>query len=442
MTVGVSYATRERLLLGLQQTLQQRRLYPDGHPAIARTDEAFTAIVAEAMRDVDSVRFVLGAEPIVIKTPLPHLRASCADLLGVCAQRHVACLVLRRGLAPSEVASLWSILLGEDDVPRGLESTTYLNQRGITHAAFFLVNPALSTGATSSILPRDLARLTDDAVGYLTEALVPLTAGAHLGVEALDLAAVRVVDGVIEGVWSLPPHGDVTGFEATLWHSVDVGVVCAVVGLALGVPRAALLRLASVGLLHDVGKLLLPAELSAIDQLADVPDPLREQWQSHGRLGASILSQEPSWDSAWALGALHHHDRLGAGLSATPGIVDVLALADYYATRSAEWRALDDAHELFAAHMVATGSEIFDRRLVRVLLQAIGVYPPGTVVRLSTGQRALVLRPNPSLVTRPIVRLLGDDRSTGAPSSPLVDLSAPGDPPFAYDASVVGTEPD
>jgi hypothetical protein len=47
-----------------------------------------------------------------------------------------------------------------------------------------------------------------------------------------------------------------------------------------------------------------------------------------------------------------------------------------------------------------------DQRLVRRFSQLVGIYPPGAVVRLSTGEIALVLRVHAADPFRPAVRVL------------------------------------
>jgi hypothetical protein len=68
--------------------------------------------------------------------------------------------------------------------------------------------------------------------------------------------------------------------------------------------------------------------------------------------------------------------------------------------------------------------DLFDPLVSKVFIRAMGVYPTGTVVELSTGERAVVLRQNDDVryLHRPVVVLLGDNGPQGDP----VDLSERG----------------
>jgi hypothetical protein len=63
----------------------------------------------------------------------------------------------------------------------------------------------------------------------------------------------------------------------------------------------------------------------------------------------------------------------------------------------------------------------FDPELVRMFTQMMGIYPPRSVVRLSTGEIAIVILPNADIVS-PCVRIITDgDGAFVAPHD--VDLS-------------------
>jgi hypothetical protein len=50
--------------------------------------------------------------------------------------------------------------------------------------------------------------------------------------------------------------------------------------------------------------------------------------------------------------------------------------------------------------------KMFDPALVRTFIRMMGAFPPGTRVRLDTGEEAMALKANPEDPFRPIVRLV------------------------------------
>lgn len=66
-----------------------------------------------------------------------------------------------------------------------------------------------------------------------------------------------------------------------------------------------------------------------------------------------------------------------------------------------------------------------DEALVRVFVRLMGLYPPRSLVRLSTGETAIVLASNEGDITAPVVRVIAD--AYGAMVAPRdVDLSVLG----------------
>jgi hypothetical protein len=56
---------------------------------------------------------------------------------------------------------------------------------------------------------------------------------------------------------------------------------------------------------------------------------------------------------------------------------------------------------------------MFDPVLVRTFIRMMGAFPPGTRVRLDTGEEAMALKANPEDPYRPIVRLVEGTSSEG-----------------------------
>jgi hypothetical protein len=57
------------------------------------------------------------------------------------------------------------------------------------------------------------------------------------------------------------------------------------------------------------------------------------------------------------------------------------------------------------AYMYANQRSKFDEPLLKSLIKSLGIYPPGSVVQLSTGVHAVVISVNPGKPLRPFVML-------------------------------------
>ena len=57
------------------------------------------------------------------------------------------------------------------------------------------------------------------------------------------------------------------------------------------------------------------------------------------------------------------------------------------------------------AHMYANQRSKLDEALLKRLIKSLGIYPPGSIVQLSTGIHAIVISVNPNKPLRPFVML-------------------------------------
>ncbi len=72
------------------------------------------------------------------------------------------------------------------------------------------------------------------------------------------------------------------------------------------------------------------------------------------------------------------------------------------------------------AHMFSRQRQKFDAAILKLLIKSLGVYPPGSVVRLSSGDHGMVISVNPSKPLRPCVMLHLPDVPAKTPM--LIDL--------------------
>jgi len=93
-------------------------------------------------------------------------------------------------------------------------------------------------------------------------------------------------------------------------------------------------------------------------------------------------------------------------------------------TRPRPYRPAQTPYEATRAILIDGSVQKFDQTLVRAFLDAVSLFPIGSVVELNTGTRARVIRANADHHTRPIVERL-DDR--GQPLGQIIDLSSESD---------------
>ncbi len=138
------------------------------------------------------------------------------------------------------------------------------------------------------------------------------------------------------------------------------------------------------------------------DQLAlqeEAPSPQqREVIDKHAQRAAACLREAGVTDELWLQAVEHHHSTLSGPLSAqTPALqlARLLQRADIFSARLSMRRA----RPAQAASAALKAAYLDERQQAdeagKAIIQATGIYPPGSYVRLSSGEVAVVLRRGP-----------------------------------------------
>lgn len=118
-----------------------------------------------------------------------------------------------------------------------------------------------------------------------------------------DLAQNLTTAGnVIDQLYNLPPCDDYT-----FRHSVNVSVIAGLIALWLNYPSESIHAISLAGLLHDVGKSLLPSKL--VNRPYKLSSDHYEAYKQHVTLGYELLSKIPGIAESVRLGVIDHHER-------------------------------------------------------------------------------------------------------------------------------------
>lgn len=225
----------------------------------------------------------------------------------------------------------------------------------------------------------------------------------------------------------------------TYGHGLQVAVYLVAFGRHLGFPRAELSQLGTIGLLLDIGKIKLPRAL--LEKQGRLTAEEFETAKSHVNLGLEILSATPNWPIEVLEGIAQHHERMNGsgyprGLKAEKiGIFGRMAgITDCFAalTKSRPYAEAVSSYEALRS-ITGWGGEYFHAPLTEQFVQAIGVFPVGSLVELSTGEVAVVVSHNKVRRLKPRVLLLTAPDKTPSAYPIMVDL--------LYDPLLGGEEP-
>jgi len=208
-----------------------------------------------------------------------------------------------------------------------------------------------------------------------------------------------------------------------------VNVSLLVMGQArgLGIDGGLLREFGLAALMHDIGKVRTPTEiLNKPDKLTDSEFTILKR---HTVEGAEILRSTPDMPSLAPVVAFEHHLRAdGTGYPvgvARPTLnlaTTLVGIADVYDAMRSQ-RVYQEAFptDRILAVLQRNHGLQFDQHLVRRFSQLVGIYPPGNIVRLNSGEVAVVLQTYAPDPHRPRVRLM--QASDGTRLSRPVDVN-------------------
>jgi putative nucleotidyltransferase with HDIG domain len=269
------------------------------------------------------------------------------------------------------------------------------------------------------------------------EVVMSLFGEARMG-KALDVqSCLPLVDEIASSVWRNP--GAFTSMarlkthdDYTYMHSVAVCALMVSLARQLGMDEAEAREAGMAGLLHDMGKAVMPLEV--LNKPGKLTTEEYAVMKTHPERGHDML-KEGTAPVAMALDVcLHHHERPD-GMGYPHGLAGALlsrparmgAVCDVYdaITSNRPYKAGWDPAESIARMAAWSKAGQFDDHIFQLFVRSLGIYPNGSLVRLRSGRLAVVIEQNEKSLMSPRVKVFFN-ALTQMPMPPeMLDLSDP-----------------
>ncbi|MCM3878532.1 MAG: HD-GYP domain-containing protein [Vicinamibacterales bacterium] len=398
------------LLRRFGAALRGVHLYAPNHPIVTRNLDSL-ADVLRALHEHEAtvVIGILEEELIVGDLPMSKASASMGELIRRLTALGVERITIARDVSAEELKA-FVIKFGQlEKLPSKEQNAAgQLDSQNIHVGRVTMTEQAPDAGSDAATI----RRLYAEAVSVASM----VWESARSEERPDPSAAQNMIDGLAHAVLqNRPALLALTALKDydnyTFTHMVNVAILTMAQARGLGIEGPQLREFGLAALMHDIGKVKTPSEiLNKPDKLTDEEFTIMKR---HTVDGAEILRATPDIPALAPVVAFEHHLRIdGTGYPAVSrnglnlatmlcGIADV-----YDAMRSQrKYQQAFPSERILLVLQRNDGSQ-FDQNLVRRFVQLVGIYPVGNLVKLDTGEIAIVLQTHAPDPHRPKVRIL------------------------------------
>jgi putative nucleotidyltransferase with HDIG domain len=199
-----------------------------------------------------------------------------------------------------------------------------------------------------------------------------------------------------------------TSDEYTFKHSVDVATISMIIAKQQNLPANEIREIGISGLLHDIGKTKVPLEiLNKPSRLTDEEFAIMKQ---HSLYGYQMICDREEFSQEICLGVLQHHEKIngkgyptGADDSTISPYARILAVADIYDALVTERPYKAAFSQRDAVEMIMSMTSELDINAMKSFLRSTILYPVDSIVELSNGEKARVVKNHTKYLLRPTV---------------------------------------
>ncbi len=222
-----------------------------------------------------------------------------------------------------------------------------------------------------------------------------------------------------------------TADDYTYMHSVAVCALMIALSKQLGLDEKQTRSAGIAGLLHDLGKALMPMDV--LNKPGKLTDEEFAIIKKHPEEGHKLLLSSSGADEIALDVVLHHHEKTdGSGYpkhlkdSEISLFAKMGAVCDVYdaITSNRPYKAGWDPAESLR-RMAEWVNGHFDPTIFQAFVKSVGIYPIGSLVKLNSGRLGIVIDQAEKSLLTPSVKVFYSIRSKARIKPEVIDLSRP-----------------
>lgn len=422
----------EFFLQQINSAIKNYSFYPKGHPYVFQPIKRGFDIMTEFFKEGEEIQLGVIEEIMWVQNiPVPQ-EFMWDTLMDVFKKINKDAVVIRKGVDFQE----WErfvVTLATFTQPEELKEDNFS-----AHIQFHSIEKE----------DKDIAKkIYNDAISAVKNVISEIRMGKIPKADEVKVVVGKIVDQVLKNKQTMVALTLIKSYDDYLfYHSVNVTILCLALGESLKLTPDLLKELGTAAMLHDIGKVKIDPKIVL------KPDKLtEEEWEQmkqHPVTGYDTLKHMEGLSEVVYKVALEHHMKynltgypeVGKEYKLHPASL-ILSICDCYDAMTTH-RIYQRCHEPREAleFMTKMAGVNFEPSYLKAFIKMLGIYPQGTLVKLNTGETAIVSRPNPNSPDQPIVRVIFDIFGNKIEEVRSFDLSEnPTDPETGLKIAIVGT---
>ncbi|HBG45398.1 MAG TPA: hypothetical protein DDW94_00250 [Deltaproteobacteria bacterium] len=391
---------RDGILKNINAGLKSKKLYPPGHPSIAAPVNKVYALLMDELKMNNNIAVAIVNDALIYEDDLvPDAEKLYADIIQNMGARNVDAIIFEKGLSQKEISSLFDVLSGSS--LQGQQLQKEMHSKGITHITL----KSVPMGR------KNILEVYNGAVEVVKNVMGEIRMGKIPESEPID----NIVNEMAETVFSDPNAiiglTMIKNYDNYLYnHSVNVSILSLSLAKSMGLSDEEIHDVGVGALLHDIGK------TGVSEQIIRKPGGLSsEEWEKikeHPLLGSNIIKRMDGMSDAVGRVIFEHHikyDHTGypQTTSKLHPLSQIVTVSDAYDALTT-LRVYQKPHDPVDAVKVLNSfsGRHFSPDILKAFTNMMGMYPVGTMVRLSTNEVGVVTKLNSEIPARPVVKVI------------------------------------